>query len=107
MSNVAHSATVLRRFQHYLLGLAKDKYEAGITERHARFGIPGVVTLRDLWAGTASKRRRLLWLVWGPAMGLMPHTASDEALRKLPRPRAGEENIILLRDYRVDQAASH
>ncbi|KAM3550341.1 hypothetical protein MY1884_008301 [Beauveria asiatica] len=115
MSNVAHSATVLRRFQHYLLGLAKDRYEAGITERHARFGIPGapdphlpgVVTLRDLWAGTASKRRRLLWLVWGPAMGLMPHTAGDKALRKLPHPRAGEENIILLRDYRVDQAASH
>lgn len=88
MSNVAHSTRMLMRFQHYILGLSKDQYEKGVVARHARYGMkesPGpeiasMIGLVDLFSSTRGVWRRILWIFWGPALGLMPHSRDDPML---------------------------
>lgn len=97
LSTAVDSATALRRFQNYIFSIDNQLYGKTVVGRYARFGfpftldpnIPDMITLSDLFSSTTSKRRWILWLVWGPAMGLIPQTRDGSIINWLWKPLLG------------------
>ncbi|KAJ2974723.1 hypothetical protein NQ176_g5905 [Zarea fungicola] len=85
MSSAAHSAKLLRRYQHYIMSLSKEQYETGFSARDARYGFPDsadpnityMIQFCDLFSSTTGLSWKLLWIVWGPALGLFVSTRHD------------------------------
>lgn len=78
LSNAATSAETLRRLQYHILSLSKEEYETNLSARTARYGsracevakVTYLFELGDLFDST-SPRLKLLWLLWGPFLGLL------------------------------------